>query len=72
MAALGKVKGLFGKSVWYGALNITQISESSENKRMCFALRSSHLMSLDGKGSRVRLKEAGGNPVPFPPNRHSF
>lgn len=56
--------------VW--ALNITQISEGSENKRVCFILCGSHLMSLDGRRSWVRLREAGGNPVPFPPRRHSF
>lgn len=56
--------------VW--ALNRTQISEGSENKRVCFVLCGSHLMSLDGRRSWVRLREAGGNPVPFPPRRHSF
>lgn len=39
---------------------------------VCFSLCSFHLMCSEGKGSWVRLRETGGNPVPFPSNRHSF
>lgn len=58
--------------MWCGAPNITQISKWNENQSTCSALCGFYLMSLDGKGCWVRLGEAGGNPVPRPPNVHSF